>query len=140
MKYNKRGKSQMKCPNCNAEVTGRFCSYCGSEMPKEKETVNITDNRSTVINNYYTQAAPTTSAPVQRSVPVIPVYSKKSKAAALILCIFLGYFGVHYFYVGKTGTGLLYLFTFGLFGIGWFIDIFRIACGSFKDKNRLLLH
>ena len=48
----------MKCPNCNAEVTGRFCSYCGSEMPKEKETVNITDNRSTVINNYYTQAAP----------------------------------------------------------------------------------
>ena len=75
----------MKCPNCNAEVTGRFCSYCGSEMPKEKETVNITDNRSTVINNYYTQAAPTTSAPVQRSVPVIPVYSKKSKAAALIL-------------------------------------------------------
>lgn len=27
----------MKCPNCNAEVTGRFCSYCGSEMPKEKK-------------------------------------------------------------------------------------------------------
>lgn len=130
----------MKCPNCNAEVTGRFCSYCGSEMPKEKETVNITDNRSTVIYNYYTQAAPVTPATAQRSVPVIPVYSKKSKAAALILCIFLGYFGVHYFYVGKTGTGLLYLFTFGLFGIGWFIDIFRIACGSFKDKNRLLLY
>ena len=120
----------MKCPNCNAEVTGRFCSYCGSEMPKEKETVNITDNRSTVINNYYTQAAPTTSAPVQRSVPVIPVYSKKSKAAALILCIFLGYFGVHYFYVGKTGTGLLYLFTFGLFDPDFSMEYCINLCDS----------
>lgn len=27
----------MKCPNCSAEVIGRFCPYCGSEMPKEKD-------------------------------------------------------------------------------------------------------
>lgn len=127
----------MKCPNCSAEVIGRFCPYCGSEMPKEKETVNITDNRSTVINNYYTQAAP---SPVQRAVPPTPVYSRKSKGVALILCIFLGYFGVHYFYIGKTGMGLLYLFTLGLFGIGWVIDIFRIASGSFRDKNNMILH
>ena len=36
----------MKCPNCGAEATGKFCEYCGSEMPQEKTTVNIT-------NNYY---------------------------------------------------------------------------------------
>lgn len=36
----------MKCPNCGAETHGKFCEYCGSEMPQEKSTVNIT-------NNYY---------------------------------------------------------------------------------------
>jgi len=41
----------MKCPNCNAEVTGRFCSYCGSELPKEQ--IKTTVNGNVVINNYY---------------------------------------------------------------------------------------
>lgn len=125
----------MKCPNCNAEVTGSFCTYCGSEMPKEKEAVNITDNRSTVINNYYSQAAPT-----RKRTQETPVYSNKSKVVALILCIFFGYFGAHYFYIGKPGTGLLYFCTMGLFGIGWFVDIYRIARGTFRDKNNLLIY
>lgn len=60
--------------------------------------------------------------------------SPKSKGIALLLCIFLGYFGVHYFYVGKIFKGLAYLFTGGLFGIGWLIDIVRIALGSFRDS------
>lgn len=129
----------MKCPNCNAEVTGRFCAYCGSEMPKEKEAINITDNRNTVINNYYTQAAPTTSAPARKRTQPAPVYSNKSKVVALILCILLGYFGAHYFYIGKPGIGVLYICTLGLFGIGWLVDIYRIASGTFRDKNNLLL-
>ena len=58
-----------------------------------------------------------------------------NKIVALILCIFLGEFGAHYFYVGKIWKGLLYLFTFGLLGIGWFVDIIRIACGTFRDKR-----
>lgn len=62
-------------------------------------------------------------------------YSPKSRLAALIICLFFGVFGVHYFYVGKIGTGILYLLTLGFFGIGWFIDLIRIACGIFKDKN-----
>lgn len=48
----------MKCPNCNAEVTGRFCEYCGSELPKEKTVTNITSNSKTIINNYYSSPAP----------------------------------------------------------------------------------
>ncbi len=60
--------------------------------------------------------------------------SDKSKITALLLCIFLGEFGVHYFYVGRIGMGILYLFTAGFFGIGWLIDIFRIALGSFRDN------
>lgn len=39
----------MKCPNCGAEAKGKFCEYCGSELPKEKATINIT-------NNYYVNA------------------------------------------------------------------------------------
>lgn len=45
----------------------------------------------------------------------------------LVLCIFLGSMGIHRFYVGKIGTGILYLFTVGLFGIGWIVDIIMIA-------------
>lgn len=60
--------------------------------------------------------------------------SDKSKSKALLLCIFLGFFGVHQFYVGKIGTGLLYLFTGGLFGFGWIIDIIKCLTGSFRDN------
>lgn len=60
--------------------------------------------------------------------------SDKSKTVALILCIFLGVLGIHRFYVGKIGTGILYLFTGGLFCFGWFIDIFKIATGTFTDN------
>ena len=66
-------------------------------------------------------------------------YSPKSRIAALLMCIFLGGFGIHYFYVGKIGMGILYLLTFGFFGIGWFIDIIRIACGIFTDKEGFYL-
>ena len=61
--------------------------------------------------------------------------SSKSKTTAFILCLFLGTIGAHYFYVGKTWMGLLYLFTFGLFGIGYGIDIIRILCGTFRDSD-----
>lgn len=47
----------------------------------------------------------------------------KNQIVALLLCIFFGPLGIHRFYLGYTGLGILYLFTFGLFGIGWLIDI-----------------
>ena len=59
---------------------------------------------------------------------------RKSKWVALILCVFLGFLGGHNFYCGKTGLGILYLLTVGLFGIGWVIDIIRILTGSYRDK------
>ena len=53
----------------------------------------------------------------------------------LIICIFLGPLGIHRFLVGKIGTGLIWLFTVGCFGIGWIIDIIMILCSKFTDKN-----
>jgi len=68
--------------------------------------------------------------------PQAPVgVSDKTKLVALLLCIFLGTIGVHRFYVGKIGTGIVWLLTGGVFGIGWIIDIIKIATGSFTDKQ-----
>jgi len=61
--------------------------------------------------------------------------SSQSWLAALLLCIFLGGLGIHRFYVGKVGTGILMLLTGGVFGILWIIDIIMIAIGSFTDKG-----
>ncbi|MFI5895430.1 TM2 domain-containing protein [Actinoplanes sp. NPDC051513] len=63
----------------------------------------------------------------------------KSWIAALLLCFFVGVLGVHRFYVGKVGTGILMLITFGGFGIWTLIDFIMIAVGSFKDKQGLAL-
>ena len=66
-----------------------------------------------------------------------PVRSEKTFVATLLLCVLLGGFGIHRFYVGKTGTGILMLLTFGGFGIWSFIDLIVIATGNFKDSQGL---
>lgn len=60
--------------------------------------------------------------------------SEKSRLVALLLCIFLGGLGIHRFYVGKVGTGIIWILTLGLFGIGTLVDFIMILSGSFKDK------
>ncbi len=61
--------------------------------------------------------------------------SNKSRLITLLLCIFLGEFGLHRFYVGKIGTGVIWLVTAGFFGIGWIVDLIMIIIGSFTDKS-----
>lgn len=61
--------------------------------------------------------------------------SEKSRVVALLLCFFLGIIGVHRFYVGKIGTGIVQILTLGGMGIWVLIDFIMIIVGSFTDKE-----
>ena len=61
--------------------------------------------------------------------------SQKSRLIAFLLCFFFGYLGIHRFYAGKNGTGIIWLLTGGVLGIGWLVDFILIVVGSFKDKE-----
>ncbi|MFQ5505937.1 MAG: TM2 domain-containing protein [Planctomycetota bacterium] len=60
---------------------------------------------------------------------------QKDWLACLLLCILLGSLGVHRFYVGKVGTGILMLLTAGGCGIWYIVDIILIATDSFLDAD-----
>ena len=61
--------------------------------------------------------------------------SDKSNTVALLLCFFVGFLGVHRFYVGKVGTGILQLVTLGALGIWALIDFIMIAMQKFTDSE-----
>lgn len=71
-------------------------------------------------------------------VPVGPV-SPYSRLAAALLAFFFGVLGVHRFYVGKVGTGVLMIVTLGALGVWTLIDFIMILVGSFKDKEERVL-
>ena len=77
-------------------------------------------------------------APVALDADGMPV-SDRSRLAAALLCFFVGVLGVHRFYVGKVGTGILQLVTFGGLGIWALIDLIVILVGTFRDKQERLL-
>ncbi len=95
-------------------------------------------------------SATSMSAPAGTAVPVYPngkpmldasgqTASPKSRLAAALLAWFLGVIGVHRFYVGKVGTGILMILTLGGLGVWILIDFILILVGSFKDKQGRVL-
>ena len=61
--------------------------------------------------------------------------SEKKILPVFLLCLLLGLFGVHRFYVGKIWTGVIMFFTVGGFLIWWIIDLIVIVVGSFTDDK-----
>lgn len=128
----------MNCPKCGLQSNGTtYCVNCGEKIAGNETTQNVYQTQPPQQN--YQQAQQTAPPVYQPQPPVIVnnyvnAVSNKSRLAALLLAIFLGPIGVHRFYAGKVGTGLLWLFTGGLFGVGYIVDIIMIAVGSFSDS------
>lgn len=114
----------MYCKHCAKEIDDDVivCPHCGKQVQDLNE--NKVD-RNIIINNS-SSASAAASASATASGASAPYGKRCDKTTALLLCIFLGIFGGHKFYEGKPGMGILYLFTGGLFFIGWIIDIFVI--------------
>ena len=108
-----------------------------------KHTVSTTGKSHTTVGIPGTGLSYTTSSGgksgAQQGAVSIPAAqrptSPKSKTVALLLCIFVGGLGIHRFYVGKIGTGVLWLLTAGCLGIGALVDLIMIACGTFTDSD-----
>lgn len=61
--------------------------------------------------------------------------NEKSGLICLLLALLVGALGLHRFYVGKIGTGILYLLTLGGLGVWWVIDLILIVTGKFTDAD-----
>ena len=109
------------CKHCGARIASAavVCPHCGCQV----EEVRHNEQPNIVINNANSNT--NTNMNVNAAMLGIRV---KNKWVAFFLCLFLGYIGVHKFYEGRVGAGILYLFTGGLFGIGWFIDCIVLLC------------
>ncbi len=100
-----------------------FCVVCGAEM-----------NRGDLFCHacgWDGRTSPPPAAP--RLVDRNP--SEFNRLAALLLCLILGFLGIHRFYVGKVGTGLLWFLTLGFLGVGQIFDLILIATGEFRDSD-----
>lgn len=121
----------MKCPNCGAPrgAGDRFCAYCGAQFdnaPADRQEVHI---------HYHQESQPESQVRVEHIYTTVEKRSSRSRLAALLLCFFLEVFGAHKFYLGRLGMGILYLFTYGFFGIGWLIDLIVLLVGNPRDKQ-----
>jgi hypothetical protein len=119
----------MYCQKCGKEIDDNavVCPNCGVptenyQQPQQQPNIVINNaNTNTNVNGLGVGISP------------------KSRTVAALLCFFLGVLGIHRFYVGKTGTGVIWLFTAGLFGIGAIVDFIAILMGSFRDKYGLVI-
>ena len=120
----------MFCKNCGAEVKddAEFCPSCGTKLKESSfsEKVNNDDAFSEDARRI-----------VSTEAPAGEVASPKSRLVAALLAFFLGGFGIHEFYLGKTGAGIamLLLCWTGVVEIIAFIQFIIILCGGMKDNE-----
>ena len=114
------------------EEKTKFCKFCGSKIPEDAVICTVCGRQLESIKQ---DSAATPQIVINNSnensnvnANINGYIGRKlcNKWVSFFLCLFLGFFGAHKFYEGKTGMGFLYLFTLGLCGIGWIIDLIAI--------------
>ena len=108
----------------------KFCKFCGAKIPEQAvictscggqvEALKNEQQPNVVIQN--------SNNNVNRNYNGAGRGREKNKWVAFLLCFFIGGIGAHKFYEGKIGMGILYIFTIGLFGIGWLVDLIILLC------------
>ncbi|MEE0264361.1 MAG: TM2 domain-containing protein [Acutalibacteraceae bacterium] len=133
----------MVCKNCGATVgmEYRLCPYCGQEIEyptQQNQQTPPPQQQPIIIQNVVSNTNNNTNT-MNVGARGYRVTSKKSKSVAMILAIvsLFGIGGLHRFYVGKTASGVVHLFTMGLFWVGTIADLLSISKGTFTDSNGL---
>lgn len=99
-------------------------SYASFPVKKQKETVStIQSIENDALNNYELASSAQGAA------------NNKSQLTALLLSIFVGWLGIHRYYLGYIWQGVVQTLTFGVFGIWTLIDLIRIATGDLQPKS-----
>jgi len=110
-------------PHCGAQMLAgdRYCGGCGwdAEHPDDEPRKKQEPGRR--------EPPPTP----RRTAPP----SDFNRLTTFLLCLLLGFFGVHRFYVGRAGSGVLWLLTGGILAVGWIYDLVMIATGEFLDEQ-----
>ena len=121
-------------------VKTKFCKHCGVKIPEDavictacgRQVEDIKTSAAQpniVINNDNHTVNSNVNSNVNKNTVGAGVYrtgKAKNKWVARVLCAVFGFFGAHKFYEGKTGMGIVYLFTCGLFFIGVVIDFLAL--------------
>ncbi len=138
------------CTQCGAPIKNgaETCKYCGEPVARETQNNQQQANFQQPINQQPVYRQPIYQQPVYQSnfePGVNPAWPIKNKIVAGLLAIFLGGFGVHKFYLGRTGMGVLYLlfcWTYIPAFIGFIEGIIYLASNdhNFQIKNRVRTH
>lgn len=150
------------CPKCGMTTSPQdtTCAYCGEkfgaainlEEPKPQANVNAQPHAQAQQQQYrQPQPGPTVPPYIQSTPPApnrnsygnvnyrpssgMPTEKGSSFLVTLLLCLFLGYLGIHRFYTKNWIAGVLQLMTGGGCGVWWLIDLILIVAGSYRDGD-----
>lgn len=121
----------MYCRNCGKELPAQaaYCTQCGIKPYQGNRFCQNCGAETNAVQEVCLKCG------VRLGTGGVSYVGEKDWLTTLLLCIFVGTLGVHRFYTGHIGTGIVQLFTLGGCGIWTLIDLIMIATGEFKDAE-----
>ena len=148
------------CPKCGMITTQQdtSCAYCGAVFQSAPNYEAANQSTAQTQNTSTTNSGPSYQQPQGQTIPPyvssqpprvtyqntnnsgrIQQQGDRSFLVTLLLCVFLGYMGIHRFYTKNYIAGIIQLLTGGMCGIWWLIDLILIAVGTYRDGDGLPL-